>query len=109
MSSVLDGTDEAGSTAPPAGTEAAGSRERPLSAERMIFFSDAVVAIAMTLLALELPVPSGHRNDEVLRQLREGGEEYIAFLISFAVVGVQWFSHHRLFEYVARLGGGLLR
>jgi uncharacterized membrane protein len=87
----------------------AGRPEQPMSAERLVFFSDAVVAIAMTLLALELPVPDGGSNEEVLRHLRDNSGEFIAFLISFAVIGVQWIGHHRLFAHVAGLGGGVMR
>lgn len=70
------------------------------AAERMTFFSDAVVAIAITLLAIELPVPSGATADEFLASLREGWFEYLAFLISFAVIARHWVGHHRVFRYV---------
>lgn len=76
-------------------------------AERLTFFSDAVVAIAITLLALELPVPSGTTNAAVWHSLWEHHWEYFAFLISFWVIGSHWFGHHRVFRYVARLGGKL--
>jgi uncharacterized membrane protein len=85
----------------------AGSDAGWLSAERLVFFSDAVVAIAMTLLALDLPVPDGNTNAKVLSQFGAHRQDYVAFLISFAVVGIQWFGHHRVFGYVVRLGGRL--
>jgi uncharacterized membrane protein len=75
--------------------------------ERLTAFSDGVVAIAITLLALELPVPDAGSNAEVLRQIAEKRPEYFTFLISFAVVGGQWLSHHRLFAHVERAGGRL--
>jgi uncharacterized membrane protein len=81
---------------------------RFMSAERLVFFSDAVVAIALTLLALELPVPDGHDNRELLAGFRENYEEYLAFLISFAVIGVQWQGHHRTFARVRGLAGRLV-
>ncbi|MBA8795963.1 putative membrane protein [Friedmanniella endophytica] len=73
------------------------------AAERLTFFSDAVVAIALTLLALELPVPEGDSIREVLRGLQDGIGEYIAFAISFAVISGHWRNHHRVFRYVARV------
>ncbi|MGW5668393.1 TMEM175 family protein [Micromonospora sp. NPDC003776] len=77
--------------------------------ERLVFFSDAVVAIAITLLALELPVPAGGTNTELWRDLGRHVDEYVAFLISFAVIGGHWFLHHRTFGHVARLSGRLVR
>jgi uncharacterized membrane protein len=74
-----------------------------IAAERVIFFSDAVVAIAITLLALGLPIPHGSNNTEVWHSLRAGRDAYLAFLISFAVIGAHWRTHHRLFRAVARL------
>ncbi|MEV5849318.1 TMEM175 family protein [Streptomyces sp. NPDC051985] len=89
--------------------EAAG--DRPASPERLIYFSDAVVAIAITLLALELPVPAGdvHGNGEVLHFLREHLAEYAAFLVSFWAIAVHWLIHQRLFRYVTGLSGGAIR
>jgi uncharacterized membrane protein len=60
-----------------------------VAAERVIFFSDAVVAIAITLLALGLPLPKGSSNTAVWHSLLAGRDAYIAFLISFAVIGEQ--------------------
>lgn len=81
--------------------------EDVVEAERLVFFSDAVVAIALTLLALELPVPEGTTNREFLHGLSESRDEYLAFGISFAVICRQWVGHHRFFRGV-RLGGRLV-
>jgi uncharacterized membrane protein len=72
------------------------------AAERLTFFSDAVVAIAITLLALDLPVPQGRTSAEVLASLREHSFDYLAFLISFIVIAAHWRAHHRVFRYVVR-------
>jgi len=79
------------------------------AAERLTFFSDAVVAIAITLLALELPVPHGDTTSEVLHELADGRWDYLAFVISFAVIGAHWQAHHRMFRWLRRLGGRVLR
>lgn len=76
--------------------------------ERLIFFSDAVVAIAITLLAFELPLPlpnagANTTNDQLLAALHGKGPAYLAFLISFVVIGSHWRAHHRLFQSVVRL------
>ncbi len=79
------------------------------AAERLTFFSDAVVAIAITLLALELPVPGAGSNRQLLAEMNDHIGEYLAFLISFVVIGSHWASHHRVFRYLNRLGGAVLR
>jgi len=69
------------------------------AADRLAFFSDAVVAIAITLLALDLPIPTGDTNAELLRSVGEEGEDYLAFVISFLVISAYWRGHHRIFRY----------
>jgi len=73
---------------------------RAVSAERLTFFGDAVVAIALTLLALELPVPEGSTNSELWHSASEHRDSYLAFMISFVVIAAHWRSHHRVFRYV---------
>jgi uncharacterized membrane protein len=65
--------------------------------ERTAYFSDAVFAIAMTLLAVEIQVPRVPGED-LAHALREQVPEYLAFALSFAVVGAAWMSHHRMFR-----------
>jgi uncharacterized membrane protein len=89
--------------------DTAGSAALGIAAERLTFFSDAVVAIAITLLALELPLPEGATNAELLRSLGHHQSEYVSFLISFVVIAVHWRAHHRLFRHVTTVRGGLLR
>jgi uncharacterized membrane protein len=82
---------------------------RAIAVERLTFFADAVIAIAITLLALELPVPDGGSNHELLHFANEHRNEYIAFLISFAVIGAYWRGHHVVFRYVTAEGRHLTR
>jgi len=83
--------------------------ETGLNLERTVFFSDAVIAIAMTLLALELPLPQGDTPADVWRSfVRNLGEEYLAFVVSFAVVSLFWYRHHRSFERIARINTELI-
>jgi uncharacterized membrane protein len=78
-----------------------------ISAERLIFFSDAVVAIAMTLLAFSLPLPHGIGSDAYEKTVWDaiwaGRTDYLTFLISFVVIANHWRMHHRLFQFVYRL------
>jgi uncharacterized membrane protein len=76
------------------------------AADRVVVFSDAVVAIAITLLALDLPVPNlgGNATDLAeLHALRHNWTSYFAFLISFVVISGAWGSHRAIFRYVNRI------
>ena len=70
--------------------------------DRLIFFSDAVVAIAITLLAIDLPVPEGGTVSAFWMSVRDNAGHYAAFLISFAVIAGGWANHHDLFRYARR-------
>jgi uncharacterized membrane protein len=77
--------------------------------ERMLFFSDAVIAIAMTLLALELPIPEADDPASLFAALTtEHARQYGAFLIAFALIGASWIGHHNLFSVVAKTDNRLL-
>jgi uncharacterized membrane protein len=78
------------------------------AAERLTFFSDAVVAIAITLLAIDLPLPTGETNAQVLESLWENNFDYLAFFISFLVIGTHWITHHRVFRHVVRADGPIV-
>lgn len=92
-----------------AGEEAQVEREgRAIAGERQTLFSDAVIAIAITLLALELPVPEGTTSSALWHAAVADRAEYLAFGISFLVIWARWSGHHRVFRYVtgfdSRLG-----
>jgi len=80
---------------------------RTAAALRLTYLVDAVIAIAITLLALNLPVPVGTTNAAVLRSVVENWHVYLAFMISFVVIGAHWTGHHRVFRYLQTLGGRL--
>lgn len=81
--------------------------------ERIIFFSDAVFAIAITILALELQVPAIDRgiatDAMLLKSLDELLPKFIGFLVSFFIIGLYWTIHHRMFGYVVRYDRKLIR
>ena len=72
------------------------------AAERLLFFSDAVVAIALTLLALELPVPSGKTTSAFWDSVQRYDGSYSAFLISFVVIAAAWAQHHHVMRFAER-------
>lgn len=76
-----------------------------LGLERLVFFSDAVMAIAMTLLAADLRVPQldpSAAAAELPFALSSAQPQIISFVISFVVIGIYWLSHHRTFGYIQR-------
>ncbi|GGE95971.1 DUF1211 domain-containing membrane protein [Mycetocola zhadangensis] len=79
--------------------------------ERLIFFTDAVVAIAITLLILPLvDAASVHSDTEktAAHFFTEEWPQVLAFLISFAVIARLWVAHHTLFEHVASYNGRVI-
>jgi uncharacterized membrane protein len=72
------------------------------SVERLIFFSDAVVAIAITLLAIDLPVPVGANAGAFWASARAHDGTYLAFLVSFLSIAIAWSHHHDAFKYAKR-------
>jgi uncharacterized membrane protein len=77
------------------------------SVDRLVFFSDAVVAIAITLLALNLPVPRGADSTKFWSSVRHNDGHYLAFAISFLVIAAAWNHHHQLFAYARSMDSRL--
>lgn len=61
--------------------------------DRLLFFSDAVIAIVVTLLVLELRPPEAHNVNELATSLRALTPKFIAFAGTFAIVIVFWAAH----------------
>ena len=69
--------------------------------ERLILFTDAVFAIAITLLVLQIEVPTGMTsNADFIDELGSLWPDLFAFAISFMVIGIYWINHHRLMRMV---------
>ena len=79
-----------------------------LGLERIVFFSDAVIAIAITLLALEIRLPEVHSGEEIPAALLSLWPRYLGFAVSFLVVGSYWLAHHRVFRVVRRYDDALI-
>ena len=71
---------------------------------RLEAFSDAVIAIIITIMVLELQIPDG-TDWEALRPL---GSVFFTYVLSFAYLGIYWNNHHHLIKAADRITGGVL-
>lgn len=77
--------------------------------DRLVNFSDATVAIAITLLILPLVDIAGDIQKVTLGQLlHDNVDTIIGFFVTFLVISRFWVVHHRVFEYVASYSRGLV-
>lgn len=82
-----------------------------LEFDRVSFFTDAVYAIAMTLLVVELHVPELPRpaDSAQLRQaVVDEGWAIVGFFIGFSVLGRYWLAHHRFFSTLRSIDRGMI-
>jgi TMEM175 potassium channel family protein len=77
-----------------------------LEFSRVVAFSDGVFAIAMTLLVLNLEVPS--TGSHLWADLADLLPQLVAYALSFAVIGRLWVIHHRFFAEVTHFDGRLI-
>jgi uncharacterized membrane protein len=80
----------------PAGSARGFGAER--NPERVVFFSDAVFAIAVTLLVLEIRPPQDTRH--LLHGLAALWPSYLAYTITFLLIGQVWANHHVMFDHI---------
>jgi uncharacterized membrane protein len=73
-----------------------------MSSRRTEAFSDGVFAIAITLLVLDLVVPSRQEAAEagLGHALAQEWPAYFAYLVSFLIIGIIWVNHHTMFDKV---------
>jgi uncharacterized membrane protein len=101
------------STTPDPATEPLAHEHRlfAFTLERIVYFSDAVFAIAITLLAIDLRVPElppGQTDATFLETLATLRPSIVAFAISFVVIAAFWVGHYRTFRYIVDADGRLI-
>lgn len=75
--------------------------------DRLMIFSDAVFAIAMTLLVIDLKVPQDASStawDVIVDQ----ASAFFAYALSFTIIAINWMAHHRKFRVIRAHDGGLM-
>lgn len=75
-----------------------------MTKSRLEAFSDAVIAIAITIMVLELTVPHGSERS-VLRPLLP---VFLAYVLSFVNLGIYWNNHHHMLFAAERINGKIL-
>jgi uncharacterized membrane protein len=84
------------------------TRKPGLRTNRLEAFSDGVFAIAITLLVLEIGIPSGS-EDELLEAVVDQWPSYLAYLVSFSTIGAVWLLHTVITEYLAHATSAFVR
>ena len=86
-------------------TDAVEAAQDTIGLERLVFFSDAVFAIAVTLLALEIRLPvlgEPVTNADLAQVLLGMWPKYLGYGFSFFAIGIIWIGHHRKFRHIRR-------
>ena len=79
-----------------------------MSKARTEAFSDAVIAVAITLLALDLHVPDPGGGFSLAHQLGEQWPNYAAYVVSFITIGIIWINHHALLQRLVGVDHAIL-
>jgi uncharacterized membrane protein len=75
-----------------------------MTSERLETFSDAVLAIIITIMVLELKPPENYNIEDVIKIL----PIFISYFVSFLYISVYWVAHHQLFKIVKKINGQIL-
>jgi len=75
-----------------------------MSKNRLEAFSDGVIAVIITIMALEMKAPHG----ESLETLRPLLPVLISYVLSFVFIGIYWNNHHHLLQAAERVSGAIL-
>jgi len=81
---------------------------RGANPERLVFFSDAVFAIALTLLVIDIKVPADEGTTTAGDVIVSQWPAFLAYALSFAIIALNWMSHHRKFRVITSHDGGLM-
>ena len=72
--------------------------------ERLLAFSDGVIAVIITVMVLELKSP----HDASLGALASVTPPFLSYVLSFVYVAIYWNNHHHMFHMVRHVSGGIL-
>jgi TMEM175 potassium channel family protein len=78
-----------------------------MGTNRLESFSDGVIAVAVTLLVLDIHVPEA-RGETLLHALLGNWPHYAAYVVSFMTIGIIWINHHAMISRLARADHSIL-
>ena len=76
-----------------------------MTTSRLEAFTDAVLAIIITIMVLELKAPDGTSLQDLWESTGTG---LLTYLLTFIYVGIYWNNHHHMFQLAERVSGGVL-
>lgn len=86
--------------------------KKEFQVERLVLFSDAVFAIAITLLIIDIKVPElkdvSSTEHNFLNGMLSLIPKFLGFFFSFFIIGLYWSIHHKMFGYVINYNGKLI-
>ena len=75
-----------------------------MTKERLLGFSDGVIAVIITIMVLELDAPEGADWGALAPQM----PVFLSYVLSFLFVAIYWVNHHHMFQAVEDIHGGVL-
>ncbi len=85
--------------------------QKEFELERMILFSDAVFAIAITLLIIEIKFPEVPKDatvPEIATLFKPVIIRFLGFILSFFFIGLMWARHLKIFKYLKKYDNGVI-
>jgi uncharacterized membrane protein len=79
-----------------------------MGTNRMESFSDGVIAVAITLLVLDIHVPVIVGHETLIHALLQDWPHYAAYVVSFMTIGIIWINHHAMISRLARADHSIL-
>jgi uncharacterized membrane protein len=80
------------------------AKESEMEKDRLLAFTDGVVAIIITIMVLELRPP----HEATLEGLREVAPIFLSYVLSFIYLAIYWNNHHHMMATVERVNGAIL-
>jgi uncharacterized membrane protein len=79
-----------------------------MGTNRLEAFSDGVMAVAITLLVLDIKVPAERPGETLLHALLQDWPHYAAYVVSFMTIGIIWINHHAMISRLAQADHSIL-